>query len=122
MKKSELKQCLQVYVDIEKELKGHNTTSVTRCNRRKRQIVIKPWMYKLPEFLILIEDSENHIIRQIIKQSIKRGEKDKKVLCSIPVSESTYYRWKRQIVDKIYELYILSNDVTEEEILSERIE
>ena len=33
-----------------------------------------------------------------------------------------YYRWRKQIVDKIYNLYVLAGDVRLEEILEERIE
>lgn len=79
-------------------------------------------MYRFPEFLYLIGQTENYTIREIIRRSIEQGEKDLKVWQSVAVSESAYYRWKKQIVEKIYNLYVLAGDVKMEEILEEKIE
>ena len=89
---------------------------------RKVRVKIKPWMYKFPEFLNLVEKSENHTVREIIRRNIENGEKDLTIWQSVALSESTYYRWKKQIVDKIYNLYVLAGDVRLEEILEGRIE
>ncbi|MGN1099809.1 MAG: hypothetical protein ACI4S9_05650 [Christensenellales bacterium] len=39
----------------------------------------------------------------------------------LPISESGYYRLKREIENKIYELYIVDGDVTQDEILKEKV-
>lgn len=122
MKKKELKQCLQIYAKIKKALQNRNNTVEIKRKKRTERIEIKPWMYKLPEYLGLLEKAESVLIRDLIRESIRNGENDQKVLWRLPVSESTFYRWKRQIIDKIYDLYILSGDVSAEEILLNRIE
>lgn len=122
MKKSELKYFIHIYAEIEKALLNRSETAEIRRNRKVERIEIKPWMYKLPEYLGMLERAESVIVKDIIEENIRKGKSDQKVLQLLPVSESTYYRWKKQILDKIYELYILSNDITAEEILSERIE
>ena len=71
---------------------------------------------------MISEIAFNRFIREIIRRSIAQGEKDLKAWQSVAVSESTYYRLKKQIVDKIYNLYILEGEVKMEEILEEKIE
>lgn len=122
MKKSELRWFIQIYAEMEKALLNRSETVEIKRNRRIERIKIKSWMYRLPEYLALIEQAENYTIREIIKRSIRKGERELKIIHSVAVSESTYYRWKKQILDKIYDLYILSEDVTLEEILSEKID
>lgn len=122
MKKSELKSFVQIYAEIKNALiKKSNVVEIIKRNRKMR-ITIKPWMYKFPQFLALIEKSENYTVREIIKRSIEKGEKDFMVWQVVALSESTYYRWKKQIIEKIYNLYVLAGDVRLEEILQERIE
>ena len=53
---------------------------------------------------------------------IEKVEKELKIWQTTAVSESTYYRLKKQIIDKIYNLYILAGDVRLDEILAEKIE
>lgn len=122
MKKSELKNFVQIYAEIKNALiKRSDVVEIIKRNRKVR-VKIKPWMYKFPEFLNLVEKSENHTVREIIRRNIENGEKDLTIWQSVALSESTYYRWKKQIVDKIYNLYVLAGDVRLEEILEGRIE
>lgn len=122
MKKSELKNFVQIYAEIKNALiKRSDVVEIIKRNRKVR-VKIKPWMYKFPEFLNLVEKSENHTVREIIRRNIENGEKDLTIWQSVALSESTYYLWKKQIVDKIYNLYVLAGDVRLEEILEERIE
>ena len=122
MKKSELKNFIQVYSELKSMLSERNATIIIKKKRQKVRVEIKPWMYRFSEYLSLIERTENNTIREIIRRSIAQGGKDLKVWQSVAVSESTYYRLKKQIVDKIYNLYILEGEVKMEEILEEKIE
>ena len=122
MKKSELKNFVQIYAEIKNALiKRIEVVEIIKRNRKVR-VKINPWMYKFPEFLNLVGRSENHTVREIIRRNIENGEKDLTIWQSVALSESTYYRWKKQIVDKIYNLYVLAGDVRLEEILEGRIE
>lgn len=122
MKKSELKNFIQVYSELKSMLSESDATIIIKKKRQKVRVEIKPWMCKFSEYLSLIERTENNTIREIIRRSIAQGEKDLKVWQSVAVSESTYYRLKKQIVDKIYNLFILEGEVKMEEILEEKIE
>lgn len=114
MTKKELKQCLQQYIKIIGCLQ-HKEKSV--------RLKIMPWMYKLPNILNQIKNAEtNEVIKKIIKQSIEEGKTDREIFVNLAMSESTYYRCKRKILEKIFNLYILSGEVTFEEIISERID
>ncbi len=42
-------------------------------------------------------------------------------LKELPLSESTYYRWKQKLIEKIYEWFIYFGEVSKEEILRESI-
>ncbi len=122
MKKSELKNFIRVYSELKSMLSESDVTIIIKKKSQKVRIEIKPWMYRFSKCLSLIEQTENNTIREIIRRSIEQGEKDLKVWQSVAVSESTYYRLKKQILDKIYNLYILEGEVKMEEILEEKIE
>lgn len=122
MKKSELKNLIQIYSEIKNEIFKKSEIADIKKGGRVIKINIKPWMYKFPEYLYLIKENENCVIGEIIKRSIEKGEKDLKIWQTTAVSESTYYRLKKQIIDKIYNLYILAGDVRLDEILAEKIE
>lgn len=123
MRKREIKQCMQIYSKIERALIERRPSIEIKQSGCKKVITIYPWMYRLPEIIKKIEEGEtNGIIGIMIEKNIRSGEKDKIVMRDIPVSESTYYRWKSQLIDKIYALFILSGEVTLEEILSDSIE
>lgn len=122
MKKSELKSFIHIYAELKNLLSKRGDIVVIKKRNRNLKIKIEPWMYRFPEFLYLIGQTENYTIREIIRRSIEQGEKDLKVWQSVAVSESAYYRWKKQIVEKIYNLYVLAGDVKMEEILEEKIE
>ena len=102
MKKSELKNFIQVYSELKRMLSESDATVIIKKKRQKVRVEIKPWMYRFSKYLSLIEQKENNTIREIIRRSIEQGEKDLKIWQSVAVSESTYYRLKKQIVDKIF--------------------
>ena len=123
MKKSELKQILLLYPQIEKALVYKSEMIEIKRNRRTERMKISSWMYKLPEIISLMERAEQGtIVGSIIEKNIRKRQKDQKILRVLAVSESTYYRLKRQILEKIYNLYASLGDVTLEEILAERID
>lgn len=122
MTKSELKKFVQVYAEVKESLFERSEVAEIVKRNCKVRIKIKPWMYKFPKFLSMVEGSENRTVKEIIRRSIENGEKDLTIWQSIALSESTYYRWKKQVVEKIYNLYVLAGDVKIEEILEERIE
>ena len=47
----------------------------------------------------------------------RQGIEDKSVFLDLPITESGYYRLKRKLEEKIYGLYIVCGEVTQEEIL-----
>ena len=61
--------------------------------------------------------TDSDTVRQIIEFSYIKGCKDREVIMRLPVSDSGYYRIKRYIEEKIYELCIVYGYVTEEDIL-----
>lgn len=79
MKKSELKNFIQVYSELKSMLSERDATIIIKKKRQKVRVEIKPWMYKFSEYLSLIERTENNTIREIIRRSIAQGEKDLKV-------------------------------------------
>ena len=57
----------------------------------------------------------------MIEESVIEGKTDKKVLRDLPLSESSYYRYKRKFENKLYALLIVAGFVTCEEILNAKI-
>lgn len=54
MRKSELKNFVQIYAEIKNALiKRSDVVEIIKRNRKVR-VKIKPWMYKFPEFLNLV--------------------------------------------------------------------
>ena len=111
MKKAELKEYLQIYSKIVTALKGGKAYTCIYRNNRKQKIIFMEWAYRLPEY-----------IREIIwaEEDVK-GRTDREVLSDIPISESSYYRYKRKFEEKLYELFIVDGYVSREEILKNKI-
>lgn len=123
MKKEELKYCLQNYPEIEEALKARKAMLAITRSGRKKTVKILPWMYRLPECLEQIMQSEpNVFVRRMINESVIKGKRDKEVIRKLPISESTYYRWKVRLTEKIYAMYISMGEVTQEEILAKPID
>lgn len=122
MRKSEIRRYLHFYSKIKDEL-NENADKVTIIqNRRKKNIKISSWVLKLKDIISIIVDNEaNPIIAEIINCNIVKGQSDKTLLCRLPISESTYYRWKSRIIDKIYDLLIVNGEISADEILSDSI-
>ena len=61
MKKSELKNLIQIYSEIKNEIFKKSEIVDLKKGRRVIKINIKPWMYKFPEYLYLIKENERTV-------------------------------------------------------------
>lgn len=121
MTKRALKTYLQLYSKIKDALKDRKTEIEIVVYGRKKRFLLEKWSYKLCDYLQEIMKSEtNETVIKIIKKTIIEGKEGKSVLRKLPISGSTYYRWRRQCIEKIYELYIEAGDVSRAEILAEK--
>lgn len=122
MKKSSLRKFLNSYhFIIESVREKRRETEIQLYGRRKR-ISIPDWSWKIEEiFQKIIAAENNFIVNEIIDKVYRQGEEDKSVFLDLPITESGYYRLKRKLEEKIYELYIVSGDVAEEEILKNKL-
>ncbi len=108
MTKQDVKRCLKL---CRKKL-GREINKLSSTEMR--------YIQKIRKFVNEIYAAEsNKTVRKYIRMSIAEGRKDKEILRELPISESTLYRWKQRLTDKVYALCILSGYVSAEEILSE---
>ncbi len=122
MDKAELKNFLLIYDKIKDALEaGKDYVYIRRCNRKQR-IMFPEWLYKLPGYIEdIIKSEDNPLFTYIIRESVISGKTDKQTLTEVPLSESSYYRYKRKFENKLYELFIVAGYVTREEILRAKI-
>ena len=77
---------------------------------------------KLKQFLKEIYEYEKDtLIRSFIYLSYIEGLSNQAVINKLPISESSFYRIKHNLINKIFDLYILENKVNKNEILNESI-
>ena len=107
MTKEEIKHYLLLYHEI-KDTLGEDVQEVEiKQYGRKKRLKIVPWINRLRRCIEEIIAHEKDILAvKMIRENVVYGKKDKDVMKKLPVSESTYYRWKRKLVDKIYDWYI----------------
>lgn len=80
------------------------------------------WLYKLPVYIEdIIKSEDNPLFTYIIRESVISGKTDKQTLTEVPLSESSYYRYKRQFENRLYDLFIVAGYVSREEIFSTKI-
>ncbi len=121
MTKNELKKYLMLYSKISKFAEENHSVCVIKRWGRKQKIDIPEWVDKLPEIFEIIESENNFLLTSVIEKAYKKGINDRVIITELPVTESGYYRLKRKIEDKIYQLLILYNCVSEEDILNNKI-
>lgn len=122
MTKLELRKVLHEYSKISKAVKEKKRESVCMHYGRKYVVLIPEWAWLLDEFIEIILKNENDVyFSKVINDCYIKGYKDKTVLSEIPLSESTYYRWKRKFEEKLYELYISTGFVSKNEIINNKI-
>ena len=122
MKKEELKKILQIYNKVREALIGGKAYAQVKSGDHVRKIAFSEWAYKLPQYIEEIINNENDpLFTDMIRKSVVLGKTDRKVLQELPLSESSYYRYKHKFENRLYELFIVSGYVTREEILSTKI-
>ena len=122
MTKAELKKILQLYHKISREIREKKKEAIKEHYGRKYVIQIPEWAWKLEGFINeVIENEEDIYFTKIIIDSYVKGKNDKVILVENPISESTFYRWKRKFEEKLYELYIAEGLVSKEEIIDNKI-
>lgn len=122
MKKNALRKFLGIYHLIQDDVKEERTETVIQLYGRKKKICIPEWFFKIEDvFQQILSVDENEIVKEIIEKVYRKGADDKVLLSGLPVTESGYYRLKRKLEGKIYELYIVRGNVTQDEILSNKL-
>ena len=121
MTKAELKEVLSVYPQIRTAvLKGERQTAVKKY-RQQKNMEISDWIRGLEaNFRILIEN-EDVLIVEIIKKSYFLGQKDREIIMNLPVTDCGYYRIKKSIEDKLYNMLIADGFVKKEEITENKL-
>ena len=103
MKKEELKYYLNNFskknTNIDKKL----------SNRKLKE--------KLKEYLNIVYEVNDEIVKQIIENNYLNKKTDKIVIQELPISEATYYRIKKEILNILYELFILDGYVDRKDIV-----
>lgn len=98
------------------------TNSTIKLYGRRKEVKIPTWLFELESiFSEMILNEEDDIISKIIDESYKKGNNDRWIISSLPITESGYYRIKRKIEEKIYEIYIFKGYVSQSEIKKNRI-
>lgn len=118
--KGDLKKLLAVYPKIRSAvIAGKTKTQILQYGRKKS--------FDIPNYAGTVEKSlqyflqcSDEIIRQITDQVYIHGYNDRAVFIRLPISESSFYRIKKAIEEKIFGMCILAGYVSEEEILSNR--
>ena len=117
-----MRKFLGIYHLIQDDVKEERTETVIQLYGRKKKICIPEWFFKIEDvFQQILSVDENEIVKEIIEKVYRKGADDKVLLSGLPVTESGYYRLKRKLEGKIYELYIVRGDVTQDEILSNKL-
>jgi hypothetical protein len=115
--RAELKQILKDYAVIRDSVEKGNTFVVIKRYRSKLPVQLPPWVSGVRRGISELLKTECDTVREIIKLSYFKGCKDREVIMRLPVSDSGYYRIKRYIEEKIYELCIVYGYVSEQDIL-----
>ena len=122
MKKSSLRKFLNSYYLIIESVKEKQCETEVQIYGRRKRIIIPDWGWRIEEIfqkIILVEN--NFIVNEIIDKVYSQGLEYMSLFLYLPITESGYYRLKRKLEEKIYELYIASGDVDEEEILKNKL-
>ena len=122
MTKEELKKILKLYHKIARQIHEKKSEAIGEHYGRKYVIHIPEWAWLLEDFIKTVIDSEENLFfSKVMTECYIKGEKDKFILTRNPISESTFYRWKRKFKEKIYELYIANGIVNKNEIIKNKI-
>lgn len=113
---------MQIYSKIKKQVERRDSDAKILRYGKQKHIIIPEWAFKLPTFIDeVIKEEKNQMLTEMISKRLFEGKTDKTVMSELPISESTYYRYKQKFEEKIYQLYIELGYVTREEILRTKI-
>lgn len=113
---------MQIYSKIKKQVERRDSEAKILRYGKQKHIIIPEWALKLPTFIDeVIKEEKNQMLTEMISKRLFEGKIDKTVMSELPISESTYYRYKQKFEEKIYQLYIELGYVTREEILRTKI-
>ena len=122
MNRKEIKYLLNIYTQIRPSLEKREKKATILIYGRKRTMILTEDHYHLKEFIEVIMKTEtNELVISVIRESVLLGKNDLSVVYKLPISESTYYRWKRKFIDKLYALFVCIDTISMEEILQESI-
>ncbi len=122
MRKGELKYYLYLYRLIQEPVRNKKSETQVYIYGRRKYIRIPEWFFKIEEIMEKITTAEaDYLVAEIMDNLFRQGKDDKTIISELPLTESGYYRIKRKIEDKIYAMYIVSGDVTPDEILQDKI-
>lgn len=122
MLREELKIYLKYYPRVVSAIRERRKEITVGRYGQKKTIVFPEWTKRLEGYVeTVLREESSPTAQEIIRESVIKGRADWKVMLDISISESSYYRVKRMIVERIYELYISEGMVTREEILKESV-
>ncbi len=122
MTKRELKVILHYYSRIREEIASGKRWAKIIDQGRSKTVVIPEWACLMEVFIAeIVENEKDEVLDKMVEYRIKQGKSDKDVMSRLPLSESGYYRQKRQFEGKLYELFIAAGYVSREEILKNKI-
>lgn len=122
MTKKELKEMLHYYSRMREEIASGKRRAKIIERGRYKTVAIPEWAYLLDVFIAeIVENEKDEVLGKMVEYGIKQGKSDKDVMSRLPLSESGYYRQKRQFEEKLYELFIAAGYVSREEILKNKI-
>ena len=85
---------------------------------RKKKIYFPSWGSIVAQYInLLIKKATGKTLGKVLRLYFYDGKNDRQILNQIPISESTYYRWKNKFIDILYSFLISDGYVTKEEIL-----
>ena len=122
MTKYNLRKYLQKFSKIRKALQERKSSLKIQIYGQTKEFYFENWAYWLPAYIEeILENEQNTLFIEMVKLRYYMGKSDRAVLARLPLSESTYYRWKNHFIDKLYELFIQKGFVSREEILQYQI-
>lgn len=121
MTKRELKKILLIYPKIRRAVLENKSYAGIERYGRKRVIEIPSWAKLIEKSIESIMQIGDKVVCTIVEQAYLKGCRDREIYMRLPISESSYYRIKRDIEGRIYEMCIVNGYVTEEDILENDI-
>lgn len=122
MKKKEIAYLLKRYYYINSAIDKGESSVIIKISGRKEFIEINERILTFVNvFKKVYESEKNFLIKKLIKINIIQGNNNLSSFSKQPLDRSTYFRYKKAIVDKIYHCCIYEGLVNLDEILNESV-